>query len=39
MEQKICQSCGMPMSNAEEFGSNADRSKNWEYCVYCKRHI
>lgn len=34
MEQKVCQSCGMPM--AEDFyGTNQDGSKNSEYCKYC----
>lgn len=31
---KFCQSCGMPLSE-EVFGTNADGSKNDEYCVYC----
>lgn len=35
METKICQSCGMPMSATEHFGTNADNSSNEEYCVYC----
>ena len=35
MEQKICQSCGMPMTTAEQFGTNADGSQNTDYCVYC----
>ena len=35
MEQKICQSCGMPMITAKEFGTNNDGSANTEYCVYC----
>lgn len=35
MEGKICQSCGMPMRTAEEFGTNADQSQNQEYCAYC----
>ena len=36
MEQEIkfCQSCGMPL-NAENLGTNADGSKNEEYCMYC----
>lgn len=34
MEMKFCQSCGMPLSE-EVFGTNADGSKNDEYCVYC----
>lgn len=31
----ICQSCGMPMRTAEEFGTNTDDSQNQEYCAYC----
>ena len=34
MEQKFCQSCGMPLTN-EILGTNADGSKNEEYCIYC----
>lgn len=34
MEQKICQSCGMPM-NEEQYGTNADKSGNEKYCCYC----
>ena len=34
MEQKFCQSCGMPL-NAENLGTNADGSKNEDYCMYC----
>ena len=33
--QFICQSCGMPMNNEEDFGRNADGTKNEEYCRYC----
>ena len=32
--QKFCQSCAMPMSD-ELFGTNADGTKNEEYCMYC----
>ena len=32
---KICQSCGMNLKSAEEFGTNADGTKNTEYCHYC----
>ena len=32
---KICQSCGMPMESSEDFGFNADGSKNKEYCQFC----
>lgn len=38
MEQEkmvLCQSCAMPMVKDEEFGTNADGSKNTDYCVYC----
>ena len=34
MEQKFCQSCGMPLTN-EVLGTNADGSKNEDYCIYC----
>ena len=32
---KLCQSCAMPLSNNEDFGTNADGSKNEDYCIYC----
>jgi hypothetical protein len=32
---KICQSCGMPMEDAEDFGTNADGSKSGDYCQFC----
>jgi len=31
----ICQSCGMPMQNEEQFGKNADGSRNTNYCIHC----
>ena len=31
---KFCQSCGMPLS-PEVLGTNADGSKNEDYCMYC----
>lgn len=30
-----CQSCGMPMHTADQFGTNKDGSLNREYCCYC----
>ena len=33
--QKICQRCAYPMEKSEDFGTNADGSKNGEYCCYC----
>lgn len=35
MNQKFCQSCGMPLNASEDFGTNADQSKNDECCTYC----
>lgn len=35
MEESICQSCGMNMKTAEDFGTNADETPNHEYCKYC----
>lgn len=36
MEQTFCQSCGMPLTPESELcGTNADGSKNPEYCIYC----
>ena len=31
---KFCQSCGMPLTD-EVLGTNADGSKNADYCIYC----
>lgn len=35
MDVKYCQSCAMPLSTDELLGTEADGSKNQEYCVYC----
>ena len=32
---QICQSCGMPMENESLYGTNADGTKNSDYCIYC----
>ncbi len=32
--QKFCQSCAMPLTD-ELFGTNADGTKNEDYCMYC----
>jgi hypothetical protein len=32
---QICQSCGMPLQKIDDFGKNADGSKNVEYCFHC----
>lgn len=31
----MCQSCGMPLKESEMYGTNADGSKNEEYCKFC----
>ena len=33
-ETKFCQSCGMPLTD-EILGTNADGTKNHDYCIYC----
>ena len=33
--QKICQSCAMPLTDNELLGTNADGTKNEDYCIYC----
>lgn len=33
-ETTFCQSCGMPLAE-EIFGTNADGTKNEDYCIYC----
>ena len=35
MENKICQSCGMPINSIEDLGKNDDGSINEDYCKYC----
>lgn len=35
MENKICQSCGMPINNSNLLGINKDGSINQDYCKYC----
>ena len=35
LEQKICQSCGMPLRKDEDFGTNAGGNKSQEYCFHC----
>lgn len=34
MEQHFCQSCGLPL-NEGNAGTNADGSRNADYCMYC----
>ena len=30
-----CESCGMPLANDEDFGTEADGSKSSRYCIHC----
>lgn len=34
-EMKFCQSCMMPMTAPELFGTEKDGSANQDYCCYC----
>ena len=34
MDQRFCQSCGMPLTE-DVLGTDADGSKNEDYCMYC----
>jgi hypothetical protein len=31
----LCQSCGMPFSRAEDYGTDRDGSRSTEYCFHC----
>jgi hypothetical protein len=33
----ICQSCSMPLRSENDLGTNADGSKNQDYCHFCYR--
>ncbi len=35
MKHMVCQSCGMPISVVERFGTNEDGSENRDYCIFC----
>lgn len=36
MENMVfCQSCAMPLGSPEDHGTNADGSRNQDYCRYC----
>ena len=35
MSKVFCQSCAMPLDKLEDFGTNADGSRNAEYCHFC----
>ena len=33
--QKFCQSCGMPLNESDDYGTEVDGSKSEHYCKYC----
>ena len=36
MQEKICQSCGMPMGETDEmYGTESNGSKSMDYCKHC----
>ena len=36
MEERYCQSCGVPMGQTDElYGTEADCTKSRDYCKYC----
>ncbi len=35
MDQKFCQSCGMPMTATEQFGTDKNGAVVEDYCAYC----
>jgi len=35
MEQKYCQSCGMPLTESSLYGTNKDQTVNNDFCIYC----
>ena len=36
--EKICQSCGMPLKNKDELGTEKDGKFSKDYCKYCYRN-
>lgn len=34
-EGPICQSCSMPLTTPEDYGTHADGTPHDEYCTYC----
>lgn len=38
MNNKICQSCGMPLNLNNEFATNIDGTLNDNYCKYCYKN-
>ncbi|WP_371926331.1 zinc ribbon domain-containing protein [Sebaldella sp. S0638] len=32
---KICQCCGIPIIGGRQYGTNLDKTRNFEYCSLC----
>lgn len=39
MDQKVCESCGMPMRKAEDFGGGNIENKYCKYCTDAKGNL
>lgn len=37
-QELMCKICKMPLRKDEDFGTNADGSKNKEYCIHCLKN-
>lgn len=37
-ERKFCQSCGMPLDNPQDRGTEAGGAPSSDYCRYCYQH-
>ncbi|MDR0365089.1 MAG: zinc ribbon domain-containing protein [Bacteroidales bacterium] len=35
MEVRFCQSCGMPLRQTEDLGTNVDQTPNEDFCRFC----
>lgn len=35
METIYCQSCGMPLNDEKQFGTEKEDGRNTDYCIYC----
>lgn len=33
--KRFCQSCGMPLQNEADYGTEAGGARSEEYCTYC----
>ncbi len=38
MARQMCQSCGMPLKNQDQKGTEKDESKSEKYCINCYKN-